>query len=755
MKNSKSVYLIPALIMATSCSLSQLHKPARSLAFSEEDELSHTFRFYGKQEYLPTKIRIYDRKFNGPVNLDLESVDYNFLSCKGFLSLHSAVSETYTLTNSKHLIPLGKNISFVDCYYSGKNQHADLKVTYELAKVAEVLISPYADQLKAEQQLLTSLGNENWHISLKEIIQQENLGTTIGASVPANTELIKFANMETGDWISYQQAQGIIQYGISQYGPDGTSSISSFDKTKLLFPDAKPYALICGTKNNSTTTIMIEGKKSINDISQNENFFCAVNIKTKSIIKTSGSFGVKLSHVSKKAVEKVLQNKISKTQSQIAEWENQNRLKEEDLKNHLDLLVASVKQVAILDEANRYKEPPTYCSKDLVAEEHTYKDIKRLVLGAVGKFCSSPVELKVGQYLTLCDGDAKTHHSGDFTIFDSNLKIISKTKLTTTEDKTTISSVDKPLVRKDPAGKNLDFVLTTKDGRILFYDLSGKLKKTIKIDYEFIDSPIMLPDGSMAALAYENMGSNSQRLYYFSDTEILNKIDLPVGNGFIGPYLHNESLYLSGYDGQVLGYSKEKEKFLETMIEPAGRLSPPALLNESTIIVGTATGKLFEVDINTGEKNLLYRAQYTGETSYSFSSSKMEPLIPRIEFTPVVLNDGKIVFGTSGDGRVHMITDKGQTEWQVSTPVVSGLLNFAPLPKTDYFLTGSISYMTIVRSDGHIVARYSNSGAENPFTPLAIGKNRFLSGMYNGVFLFELKPSIGKSTTVLKNPCDE
>ncbi len=191
------------------------------------------------------------------------------------------------------------------------------------------------------------------------------------------------------------------------------------------------------------------------------------------------------------------------------------------------------------------------------------------------------------------------------------------------------------------------------------------------------------------------------------------------------------------------------------MIEKNQRLSPPALLNDSTLIVGTATGKLFEVDINTGDKKLLYRAPYTGETSYSFSTSKMEALVPQIAFTPIVLKDGNIVFATSGDGRVHMITSKGEVVWQVSTPAVSGLLNFAQIPGTDYFLTGSISYMTIVRNDGHILARYSNSGAENPFTPLPLGKNRFLSGMYNGVFLFELKPTVETTKTELKAPCPE
>jgi hypothetical protein len=753
MKNLKMLSTLSLLIAASACSLSQLQKPFRSMASSEEDKLSNVFRFYGKHEYLPTKMRIYDRKFYGPVNLHLESDDFNFLSCSGHVGIHSEVTEAFSFSASKVTIPLDKKTSFVECVYSGKNQHADLKVTYEVAEDNEVKISPNTEQLKMDQQLLSNLNEANWAVSLKEIIQKNNFAKTIGASIAANTEFISFPGIEAGDLVEYQQAQGIIQYGISQYDADGTTSISSFDKTKLLFPEAKPYALICGTKNNSTTRIMIEGKKNLSSISHSEDFFCTINTKSKAIIKTSGSFGVKLSHTSKKTVEKYLQDKLTQTQNQIAVWENENRQSEEEKKGFAALLFQSVKILAAKDAGNRYKEPPTYCSKDLVGEEYSYKDIKRLVLGDVGKFCQSPVQLKPNQYLTLCDGDAKTHYSGDFVIFDSTLKVLLKSKLNATEDRITISSVDRPLVRKDSAGKNFDFVLTTKDGRILFYDLNGKLKKTIKVDYEFIENPIMLPDGTMAALAFESLGSNSQRLYYFNDVEIINKIDLPDGNGFLGPYLLNENVFVTGYDGQLLGFSKDKEKFVQTLVEKDGRLSPPAQLNDSTVIVGTATGKLFEVDINTGEKKLLYRAQYTGETAYSFSTSKMEALLPRIEFTPIVLKDGRIAFATSGDGRVHMITPQGQTEWQVSTPIVSGLLNFSALPNTDYFLTGSISYMTIVRPDGHILARYSNSGAENPFVPLPIGKNRFLSGMYNGVFLFELKPIAGTTTTVLKNPC--
>ncbi|MBA2403939.1 MAG: hypothetical protein H0V66_04140 [Bdellovibrionales bacterium] len=755
MKILESIHLFLFTLFAFSCSFSPIKNPLRGLAFSDNDELSHSFRFYGKQEYLPRTQRIYERKFFAPVELKLETDNFDHLNCKAFAGVHSDVAESLILTGAETNLPLNKNVAFVDCTYSGEAQHLDLRVTYALSKVPEVVVSPYAEQLKNEQAQVAILESSDWAVKFQELIMQNKLKKTLGSSIPANTELIEFPEIEAGDWVQLQEAQGIIQYGISEYSPEGTSSIPAADKPKLLFPEAKAYALICGTKNSGITTIMIEGKKNLISSIPQGSFFCAINIKVKSFIKTAGSFGVKLSHISKKSVALSLNAKIKQTQAQITAWENQNQVNEEVQNKNLKVLAQMVSELAAKESVHRYQEPPAYCASEINGEEFSYKDIKRLVLGDVGKFCASPVELKPGQYLTLCDGDAKTHHSGDFTIFDANLKSILKVKLPATNERTTIGAIDRPLVRKDSAGKNVDFVLTTKDGRILFYDLNGKLKKTIPVEYEFLESPVMLSDGKMAFLANEDLSSDNQRLYYFDDNEILQKIDLPKGNGFVGPFVQGDNLFLSGYEGELLGYSLSGEKTLHEMIEAGQRLSPPAMSGESQLIIGTDSGKLFQVDLKTGSKNILYRAQYTGETSYSFSTSKMEPLVPSIRFAPIVTNEGRIILASSGDGRIHSLNSVGEVLWQAHTPIVSGLLNFAVLPGSDFYLTGSISYMTIVRSDGSIVAKYSNSGAENPFTPLAIGKNKFLSGMYNGVFLFELKPLGTQKASQIKVPCEQ
>lgn len=747
----KKIYFLSVLLFAFACSFAPFRNPDRSIALSDEEKPSHTFRFYGKQGYLPKTVRIYERKFHAPVELRLETEDPSKLSCLGYIGYSSEVSETYTLTASPHILNIDKKVSYVDCTYSGQAQHQDLKVSYQLIKVPVILVSPFAEKLKADQLLLQQLSESNWQIALIEIIKMHKLSKTIGGSIPATAELIKFPEVAEGDWVEFQEAQGIIQYGISQYTPEGTSSIPAADRIKLLYPDARAYALICGSKNK----IMIEGKKNLAPYLNGGEFFCAINVKTKSFIKTSGSFGVKLSHVSKQSLKLVLEERIKQTEQQIAEWDAANQGQAEDNSANLKLLNQLVHQLAAKDAAYRFKEPATTCSSEISGESFTYKDIKRLVLGDVGKFCSSPSELAPGRYLTICDGDAITHHSGDFTIFDGTLKIISKVKLPATEERTTLSSVDKPLVRKDATGKNIDFVLATKDGRVLFYDLNGKLKKTLKIDFEYLESPILLPDGSMVLTGYETLMSDTQSLFYLNDKEVLAKIDLTSGTTFAGPYLLNGNVYVTSYEGQLLGFSPQKEKVVDEVIEKGERLSPPALLNESALVIGSGNGKLYSVDTLTGDKKLLHRANYTGETSYSFTSSKMEPLIPNIQFTPIVLNDGRIVFSTSGDGRVHMLEPDGKIAWQVHTPIVSGLLNFSRFPGTDYFLTGSISYMTIVRSDGHILARYSNSGAENPFIPLPIGKNRFLSGMYNGVFLFEMKTTGQNSATEIKQLCPE
>jgi outer membrane protein assembly factor BamB len=511
---------------------------------------------------------------------------------------------------------------------------------------------------------------------------------------------------------------------------------------RFRFPEASPFALICGIKESNDAINPLKNDYQGSAASAG-NVFCTINHRPGTAATPSGSFSVSADITHKGNIREALERENNLLIREIESWkEQQMNFEKKEHEQKIQNVNGMIQKIVLINRNWQDKEPAHLCVE---AGQQTdvakYHEVKRLRLGSVGTFCSSPVELSLNRYLTTCDGEngSGNEKSGKYVIFNKDLSILFSVGLKSTLGRTSVSSDNVPLVRKSSDHKFRDVVLSTKDGRVLFIGNDGRQLRHVKFDYDYLGNPKLVQPNVLALLAYENAFMDKQRLYYFSDAGIIRKIELGEGDSFHGPYLFNENIYLSSLSGRVLGFNSEGIKILDSLIEKKARLSPIAF-HQNHLLVGTDQGKLYQLDPQTGEKQLFYQARYSGVMSYSLSENKMVPLVPDMIFAPVILNNGHIAVATANDGRIHFLNQSGELIRVVDAPHVGGILNFSAIDGTNLLIAGSISNKTLYDEDGLVKASYSNAGAENFFTPLSLGNNRFFNGMFNGIFLFQLMP---------------
>lgn len=435
-----------------------------------------------------------------------------------------------------------------------------------------------------------------------------------------------------------------------------------------------------------------------------------------------------------------------------------------DLAEEFIKIEAMITQLKMTDLKFREMEPDSkLCSFDQVAPKKSFVVSSKLTHGSVGEFCASPMEMSPGIFAVACDASRNETWNGYVNIFNDKMLLIKKTKILSPQHDqpgfewtNAVDHTSRPLVINKQA------IFTTNDGRLLYFSTDGIKLREIKLPFLYLSNPQMLAESfdTFAILGADSINDPDHKsLLIIKNDRLIKTVELDTINDISSFHVLADRVYLVTYLGEILQVDFEGQILHKLHLEK-NRLSP-LLIQASRILIGSDSGRLYEIDHELKGAKLIYRAFYDGRTDYDVGLNQDYAIRPNFALAPGVLKNGKIVIASENDGRIHFLDDKGNLEKIVSIPFVRDLLAFgifSTLDGEEYIAASSISYLEVLSTKGDIVAESISTGAEIFDTPKRISSgqfaNQFLMGMYNGVFRYSLNPVSGKTvTTKIVRPC--
>lgn len=421
---------------------------------------------------------------------------------------------------------------------------------------------------------------------------------------------------------------------------------------------------------------------------------------------------------------------------------------------------AMINVLKLNDLKFREMEPSAdLCAGTQVAPKKSLTIASKLIHGSVGQFCGTPVAMQTGVYTVACDAARDETWNGYVNMFNDKMLLLNKTKLLSPnhdhegfEWTSAVDHVSKPIVINKQA------IFVTNDGRMIIFAADGSKIRESKLAFLFLSNPQMLEASldSFAILGATSISDPEQKsILIFKANKLIKTVNLNNLNEINSFVVFSDFIYLVTAMGELLQVDFEGQIIAKLQIEK-NRLSP-MLVQSNRIIVGSESGRLYEIDRDLKEAKIIYRAFYNGGTDFDVGSNSSYAIRPNFTFAPAVLKNGKIVVATENDGRIHFLDQNGKLEKIVSVPYVRDLLGFgvfSDLSGDEFISASSISYLSILSTQGDIVAESISTGAEIYDIPRLTASGQFLMGMYNGVFRFKLDPVVGKTvTTKIVRPC--
>lgn len=434
--------------------------------------------------------------------------------------------------------------------------------------------------------------------------------------------------------------------------------------------------------------------------------------------------------------------------------------------SEFDRLEAMINVLRIEDLKFREMEPSSnLCEAEQITGKKNFVITAKMTHGSVGEFCGTPIELSAGLLAAACDANRDETWNGFVNIFNDKMLLIKKTKILSPKHDQDgfewTNSVDHVSV---PLAINKQAIFVTNDGRILYFNTEGTKIHELKMPFLYLSNPQMIDESldSFAILGADSISNPDHKaILIIKNNRLIKTVDLNSLNEISSFQVFSDEIYVVTMLGEILKLDWEGQILNQIQVEK-NRLSP-LLIQENRLLVGSDSGRFYELDRELKTSKMLYRAFYSGNIDFDVGTGKDYAVRPNLTFAPIILKNGKIVIASENDGRIHFLDEKGKLEKIVTVPFVRDLLGvglFTTADGEEYISASSISYLEILNTRGDIVAESISTGAEIFDHPhrltqsLAPLNNHFMMGMYNGVFRFRLDSVPGKNiTTKIVRPC--
>lgn len=420
---------------------------------------------------------------------------------------------------------------------------------------------------------------------------------------------------------------------------------------------------------------------------------------------------------------------------------------------------AMLSVLKLADLNAREMEPAIFCAGTQTTSKRNFLVSSKMNHGAVGEFCGGTAEVQPGIFAVACDAPRDQTWNGFVNLFNDKMLLIKKNKILSPqhdqdgfEFTNSVDHASKPIIINKVA------IFTTNDGRMLYFTGDGTKVRELKMPFLYLSNPQMMAGSldTFGVLGADSISNPEKKaILILQNNRLIKTVDVSLLNDVSSFQLFPDGIYLVTYLGEVIKMDHEGQILSKMQVEK-NRLSP-LMIQENRILVGSDSGRLYEIDRDLEEAKIIYRAFYDGRTDYDVGSNQNYAIRPNFGFTPGILKDGKIVMASVNDGRIHFLTSEGKLEKIVSVPFVRDLLGFSiftTLDGDEYIAASSISYLEILTSKGDLVAESISTGAEIYEAPKLMKSGQYLMGMYNGVFRFKLDIVPGQNiTTKFVRPC--
>lgn len=763
---------------------------------ASETEFFKDYRLYSVTEYLPREMQIYQRSLPMELNLTAKlhesSRDIDVIQCriyeeevKGFAS-ENFIKE-FQITKNSTVMELSDFTRSIFCQYRGIARHIDFTVGYsvkphrpspyeyggeELEKVVQEKLGLVA--LKTSLDL--AIQNQKFDRDLISKLESRGLLKSLKKRVNASIIYNTVIELELNDYIEHVSSTGLASPGGmagSSYGPIGLNgSFSLVKKEKLLVPNAEPFSLICGFKGQGTyQKLIFQGLSTVGKgrTGNQGTLVCSFNTKAASFSEATGSFEISLKHLRPIEAQASLQQSLIEIEQKIVAFEEKK--KEVIIKETLSkgkTLSFYLNKVEALDKNLRQMEPPKYCKVTESSPAFALTEGLRMSTNAVGEFCGNPAKASTTLFMAACDGlKGPGAINGRLYLFNDKMQVVKKVTIPSLRPDDSITSVDSsriPVVLYDEKNAAKGFAVSTYDARILFYDLSLREKNVIKLDDAYVINDLhkIGNDKIVVLVDYEEGPPLRQisKLVFIENAKVVNLVEIPNDDliFFSQTFIYNEKLYVSTDQGKILIYDLEGNLLKKVMVEAKTRLSK-VNVSGSRIYVGSQSGKVYTIDWSDTEEmkpNLIAQLPYSGETQLNHTNRESFPIPPIVAHQPMLVGEDGLVVASVQDGRLYFMNRSGQIQKIVQTNYVRELFDFGQmvLNQQNFIVATSISYINVYLPTGEKVATYSNTGAENFFTPMWMSGNSFAAGMYRGVFQFKLKRLEGTNESEHLKVCE-
>lgn len=758
-------YLIYLLIL---CGCTH-HKNLMSLRTPASETTEIKVRFFNHTEYLPRKISLFKRMGSFTGTLFLDPLTQGELSCTEFHQYGKTWEKSLIIAEKKSLeIPVSLNELI--CEYKGSERIFDLNLKFILndrlpdeTNYQVVNLNKIKNKINLNLDLIKSLDENTFDANFFEALKNKNLILLKTALLDQNNPIYE-NKLLPGSWFEINNIRG----GLSKSTGPITQSIPfsgiemSLGLSSLEFSQYKKYAVVCELiEASGSKSIILHGELGLGkQYSKKEGKIrCVINNKVGGSLSISGKVEFEIKKFSRENTKKKLNEELATLQTEVADLEQKIKAEIDELKSydqkHYTQYWANLTKI---NNENLKNEPPKYCEEKNAHKTFTFLETKRMGTDKTGEFCGLPI--LVGEKLVAaCDGpnDKINYFHGRLYVFDKSLKklqaITIKALPSEYSDAVSLSSRSSLIkLNQSPYA----FVVSTFDGRLLFYDKNIVLKKTVTLSQPAVFDLKLFSDETIFFLSSASgMFTTDVNFNLISSTgEILfseaNKI-YPDINSY---KIYNDLIYAPTAKGSIYIFSKQGQKISEIEIEKNSSLGEISF-KDDYLYLGSSSGKLYKASLTSQAVFQLAQIPMSGKMRHDVGQDARAET-NQIYDAPVIFKNGNIAILTSDDNRVHFLNSNG--EYKFATNISSVRTNFIfdkfIFPDdSEGVIVNSITYMNVLDENGNLVAIGQTVGAENMTTYLKLSPSEYLFGMYKGVFQYSLRPSVN-GETIMNNICE-
>jgi hypothetical protein len=737
---------------------SSLPKKSRFPASSDVyQSQQHEYKLYSHTKYLPRKTQIFEQATTLKSTLKIapkRSIDKGELLCTQTFSKRSNKTPIIQDINVKDSFDNDVTSEKIVCEYHGQSRNLEflVQIDYAYHEPEKYEYNPEKEQeIRKELENINKLkeqlsqGKLNW-----EDLKKNDLVSKNSYVLSAKNESFKHF-MSEDDVLKITGVSGKVTFKRSllsyTVGPEGYHGKTS---SNFMAANKPKYAFVCG-KYLSNGLLAYDQYQQIKG--EKGYVVCMINNSKKYTHEYTGKFEVKVElFESKKALEKI-ESLIADHQKQLEMYltKKEKIIKEGTQSRHRYI---SKKQLPFhaQDKKFRDQEPPKYCTKKVEHESWKIQETKQSRVGKVGEFCGSPIEHK-GRYYALCDGpnNGTEYMHGRLFVFDKKLKIIKRNMvMTDTERYPDGESIgrNRMLVPINLADKEY-LVTSTFDGRLIYFDLDGNIKKQVKLNEMLLSDVVVFDNGNIGVLGTDDflMRSKGYMALLNSEGDILKEDHSEHFSRYFDVMKFKNHLIYVTDKGEFRALDENMQEAKNVLVEKGRYLSRTAIY-EDNLYVGSSSGRLYKIDWEANAVEFLTRIPHSGKTNFVIGSGH-QVASRAISYAPVLFKDGSMAVYTNNDGRVHYLNSDFEYLFNSQVKYVRTGFNFGKIIYPDGsegVMATSISYLNYLDHKGNKVGQWSNKGAENMTVAYKSGENHYLLGMYAGVFEYKFSPGEKTST---------